>query len=320
MKEHFIKIRIAPIEKTKESLNSKESFWRFISERTNKESNVSENLEYVFKRNFSKELKNNLKQKFRNELRDFERDYRIDFKSPYFDEIFHHYFRRFEEQEKIHLDDFINSISKLQELKNDYFKDNKEYQKLLTKSLIASQIDFGVKNISYSSIGFDLSIEPFDKVLEVFDNNFELFRIFLDQYIPKSFISSISVYNDSLPLNVNIEYSNSFKDSFNKKPNESKNVETESRNNNQNPTGKWDKAKWVWSLANGSLVIPVILALLILYFAFNKIESVNNIRQDNFEKIQIENNKVIQNFHKLIEIQDKVYNSLIEIVKNDTTE
>jgi len=321
MKEHLLKIRIVPIQTDNEKLNSKFSFWKYISNRTDKESNVPENLEYTFKRNFAKKLKSDLKQKFRNELNDFEKNYNIDFKSPYFDEFFHFHFRKSEKLERGHFDDLVNGISKLQELKNDYLKDNKEYQRLLEKSLIASQIEFGVKNISYSSLGFDLSIEPFDKVVEVFDNNYELFRIFLDQYIPESFLSSISSYNNDLPIDVNINNSETLIKAFNKKTNDQdKNRIEQPVDNNRQQAGKWEKAKWFWSMANGSLVVPVILALLILYFAFNKIESINNIRQDNFEKIQIENNKVIENYNKLIEIQDKTYNDLFEKVKNDTIE
>ena len=319
MKEHLLKIRIVPIQTDNEKLNSKYSFWKYISNRTDKENNVPENLEYIFKKNFAKELKNDLKQKFRNELNEFERNYNIDFNSPYLDELLYFYFRKLEKYERIHFDDFINSISKLQELKNDYLKNNKEYQKLLEKYLIASQIDFGIKNISYSSLGFDLSIEPFDKVVRVFDNNYELFRIFLDQYIPESFFSSISLYNSNVPIDVIINNSETLIDAFNKKPDNKENMEAENvSKNNRQQSEKWEKAKWFWSMANGSLVVPVILALLILYFAFNKIESVNSIRQDNFEKIQIENNKVIENYHKLIEIQDKTYNELINKVKKDT--
>lgn len=319
MKEHLLKIRIVPTQTDNEKLNSKYSFWKYIINRTDKENTNPENLEYTFKKNFTKELKNDLKQKFRNELDEFEKNYNIDFKSPYFDKFFHFYFQRFDKQEKVHFDDFINGISKLQELKNDYLKNNKEYQRLLKKSLIASQIDFGIKNISYSSLGFDLSIEPFDKVVEVFDNNYELFRIFLDQYIPESFLSSISVYNANLPIDVNINNSETLIGAFNKKCDNKEKMKAENiaENNNQQ-SGKWDKAKWFWSMANGSLVVPVILALLVLYFAFNKIETVNSIRQDNFKKIQIENNKVIENYHKLIEIQNKTYNGLIEQVKKDT--
>ena len=310
MKEHLLKIRIVPIQSDKEKLDSKYSFWRYVSNRTDKESNIPENLEFTFKRNFGKELKNSLKQKIRKELNEFERNYNIDFKSPYFEEFLHFNFRRLEKEERVHFDDFINGISKLQELKNDYLKDNKEYQNLLSKYLIASQIDIGVRNISYSSLGFDLSIEPIEKVIEIFDNNYELLRIFLDQYIPESFLSSISVNNDSIPIEVSIDYPESYKDIFNKKTGNQKNKTAESiENNNQQTSGKWEKAKWFWSMANGSLVVPVILSLIVLYFAFNKTEEVNKIRQENFKKIQLENNKVIENYHKLI-----------ENLKNDTIE
>ena len=284
MKEHKIKIRIIPTDYSDKPLNSKKSFWSYVSHKTEKESNFPEKLEYTFKKKFARELKQKLKNKFQKELRDFENNYNINIHSPYLEEYFHYLFRKGDIEEKYHFDDFVNGIAKLQELKNNYFKDNTEYQKLLNKNILATQIDFGVNNISYSSLGFDLNIEPFEKAIELFDNNFELFRIFLDQYIPETFLSSLSINNDNLPITTSIDFPQTFKDEF-ERPLSNEKTPDFNQKDKQKITNKWDKAKWIWSLTNGSLVVPVILALLILYITFNKIESVFKIRQENYKEI-----------------------------------
>jgi len=317
MKEHKLKIRIYPSEYLDRPLDSRASFWSYISKRTKNEDNNGERLEYVFRNKFARELKQDLKNKFQTELRDFERNYDIDVRSSYLDEFYHRIFRSKERDEKFYFDDFINGIAKLQELKNNYFKNNKEYQRLLNKNILATQIDFGIENISYSSLGFDLSIEPFEKAIQVFDNNFELFRVFLDQYIPDSFLSSLSIDNDNLPISVRIDYPNSFVNEF-EKPLRKKRFFHSNENNDPETTSKWDKAKWIWSLANGSLVVPVILALVILFVTFNKMESIFKIRQENYQEIRIENDKVLKNYQELIDLQKKTYLDIIRETKNDT--
>lgn len=312
MENNKLRIRIS-INNSDESSISRESFWKLINSRAEKNENIPTNLEYVFRNNFPKQLKEDLQEKFRDELREFEKNYEIDLKRPYLDEIFHFAFR--EKYERLYFNDFINGIAKLQELKNEYFKENKEYQELLNKNLLASQIDFGVSNISYSSLGFDLSVEPIEKVIKLFDNNFEYFCLFLSAYIPESFLSSLSIYNgNDLTVSASIDSPNRLKSKFEKS--EKISHHPQHIQVNGNPTSKWDKAKWIWSLANGTLLIPVILALIILYIAFNKFEDYNDIHRKNYEMIQVENDKLMQNYHRLIEMQKSVYDDVIE--KNKT--
>lgn len=319
MKECKIKIRIVPTEFSEKELNTRNSFWRFISERIEKESNNPERLEYNFKKKFVKELKRNLKNKFQQDLRDFERNYNIDFRSPFFDEYFYRFTKRIEQNERFYFDDFVNGVVKLQELKNNYFQENKEYQDLLTKNILANQIEFGIKNLRYASIGFDLTVEPIDKAAQLFDNNYELFRIFLDQYIPESFLSSLnsSIYDDSLPISVSFDYPSEFIENFEKRTDNNKPMPTQNRNQNQSKS-KWDKAKWAWTLTNTSLVVPVILALIILYLTFNKFETIEKNRQDTYKEINEERKKLLKNYKELITVQKESYQDLIKEIKSDT--
>lgn len=307
----MVKIRIIPVGLEKD-LNSKSLFWSYLSKVAEK-SNDPEKLEYFFRKQFAKELKENLRKKFQNELSRFEREYGI-YPDRFLDEFF---FRGSEKDKRYQFDDFVNGITKLQELKNEFFKNNKEYQNLFAKSIIASLIDFQIDNISYSSLGFDLSTEPLEKAVELFDNNFEYFRIFLDQYISESFLSSFSIYYDRLPIDVSINYSDDFKKEFEKTA-KSKMQQVDNVNSvNEQNTGKLEKAKWIWSLANGSLIVPVILALIILFVTFDKMDSIFKIRQDNYKEMQLENEKILENYKELMKFQKETYNSLVDKIKNE---
>jgi|WetSurMetagenome_2_1015567.scaffolds.fasta_scaffold02226_7 hypothetical protein len=315
MKDTRIRVRIIPtLGDLPTSPNPKEDFWFHISKSIHTETNNPEYLESKFRKDFPTQLKIDLKKKYINELREIESSYRVDFEPRYFDKMFFHYF---EKEGKFRIDDYMMGISRLQEIKNEYFKENKEYQDLLMKYLLSTQIEFGVQNIHYSSLGFDFQIEPIEKVIRLFDNNFELFSIFLNSYIPQSFQSSITDDTDSLPISISIDYPETLKTVFNEKP---KTIISSKRSENAElvKPDKWDKAKWIWSLANGSLLVPVLLSLLVLYIAFNKIEKVNEIREQNFKTIQAENNMIILNYMDLIKIQNVTFKDIIAINKTDT--
>lgn len=317
MKEYKVKIRIVPTDVSDRDLNTRNSFWRFISERIEKESNYPERLEYNFKKNFARELKQKLKNKFQNELREFERNYAVDFLSPFLEDYLYRFRKGSEKNERVYFDDFVNGLAKLQELKNNYFKDNKEYQELLTKNILATQIEFGIGNIQYASLGFDLIVEPFEKAAQIFDNNYELFRIFLDQYIPESFLSSLSIYNDNLPISVSIDYPAEFRNEFERRNIDNEQMATSNGNRNK-MNSKLDKAKWAWTLTNTSLVVPVILALVVLYLTFNKFEIIEKNRQDTYKEINAERDKLLKNYQELINLQKESYQDLIKEIKSDT--
>lgn len=317
MKEHKVKIRIVPANSSSNDLSTRSAFWEYISSQTKRESDSPERLEHTFKKGFTRDLKEALSKKFQDKLRDFKRYNDVDFRSLFWDEYFHRFSKRIESDEKVYFDDFVNNIVKIQELQNNYFKDNSEYQDLLTKNILAAKVDFGIENIAYSSLGFDLNVEPFDKVAQLFDNNYELFRIFLDQYIPESFLSSLSIYDDSIPISVSIEYPQNFRSEFENRANINETTTLNNPNKNQ-PQSKWDKAKWTWILTNTSLVVPVILALVVFYVAFNKFESMEKLRQDNQKEINLERDNLIKNYQEIISFQKSSYQDLIKVIEKDT--
>jgi hypothetical protein len=91
------------------------------------------------------------------------------------------------------------------------YRDQPPYIDAVNKTIQASQIIFKVKNFNYSSLGIDVIVEPFDKLFDLFDDNFDLMRLFFESYIPSAFSQTIAdnpyadKYND-IPLSFRYEF------------------------------------------------------------------------------------------------------------------
>ncbi len=317
-----IRIKIALENEVNQPLKTKELFWKQVFSDVELSKGAPLNLENKLKAKFGKTLTDKLSQKFSQSIREIEGLYYSHLKNVYFDEPFHFLFHR-KNSEDLDITEYFNSITKLQELKNEYFKNNVEYQKLLYKSIIASQIEFKIENIYYSSLSFNLITEQVDKVSEVFDNNFEYFKTFLDIYLPETFRQCISVYDDDkLPLSISCEFTDAYKKQFEQKPNnqiiEQRKMNS-TKESNKPENDKSDKARWLWIISNLSLVLPVTLSLIVMYVAFNRVERLNEETRTNFEKIQVANDSLINRYKGLIDYQEKTYKNLIEENKPQKT-
>lgn len=324
MNNHKIRVRLIPTNAklttqadSANTLNTKKSFWEFISREIDEEKDNPEKLEYKFQQRFPGLLKDRFRDKIRQEIREFERNYHS--APPFFIDDWIHlekYFSRNAERDQS--EGIVSGMAKIQEAKNNYFQNNPKYQEALNKSLLATQIEFAIDNIQYSSLGFDLIFEPFEKAADLFDNNYELFRIFLDQYIPTCFVSSIALSAVRIPIETSISVSSEFIDEFQNRQMEP-NQNPEIIENPPKSPSKLDKAKWAWVLTNTSLVVPVILALLVLYFSFGRLESIEESRKDAYDEINVERNKLLKNYQELINLQKDSYKTLINEIKQDTT-
>lgn len=320
MKDNIIKIRISPADYSEKPLDSKIAFWRYINDQTGKKSNYPEKLEFTFKQNFTRELKRTLIGKFQSGLDDFEKNYYDNnslFKDKY---LYHRFFERSEIKDGVHFGEFISGIAKLQELKNNYFKDNIEYQRLLNKILLANQIEFKIDNITYASLGFNLLSEPFETTKSLFDNNFELFETFLSQYIPTAFLASLTLPVDVIEefaLDVTYNFPASFKKEFEYTGNK-QDKDSVPPSNDKKPRSDWYKARWLWMISNFSLLPAVILAIFVFYYSFEKIETVFKIRQSNYQELRKDNELVIKSYQELIKLQQETYLKIIHESKKDS--
>lgn len=260
-----IDIRAVPINFRNEK-SDKYSFWASVrdgSRNSNIDFNIDE-IENRFRDNFGRVLKRNLEKFF------FSEDLRYMLGGKHFEKV---------------------SYPSL-----DYVENN---IKLL------SQIFFQVRIQGYSSLNFSLEMTSLSKIAELFDNNFDLFKMFLDAYIPRSFEQAVENFDtegkfDFEIKNIPTEIITAFNQSS------SKNIvptiapisptSTIQQKNSNN-----DKSQWIWAIVNGSLLVPLILALAIFYFAFVNLANERKEFQELQKETVIQNNERLKSYQKLEE-------------------
>ncbi len=285
-------------------------FWRGLSNYLKREYS-DQQYEQVFRREFPRNLKQRLIRKYDEELRSFEREFfglqALD--GPYFDKLF------FRNKESERIEYVLQEWNNLINTKVGLARENEAYNKLLQKRLLASQIEFGVQNISYSSLQFDLPIEPFNQLTELFDNNFDLLRIFLDQFMPAAFFETFGTYSyDEIPLSTDVHYPQGFREAF-AASSVPVPVTPEAPKEKPKLTDRLLKAKWTWYLANGSLLIPFGISIWILLAALDKVEAIQDNQNKSLKPLIEYNNQLHQSYQELIELQQ---NTLKEQYKRDS--
>ena len=115
--------------------------------------------------------------------------------------------------------------------------------------------------IAYGSLDFSVEIAGIDHLAKLFDGNFEIFASFLSGYLPQAFASSLQPWT-LVPLEFEITPGRALRRSFKIHSESSTKDETSAE------SASFDaKARWLWLITNGSLVVPVLLSLGVLYVA-----------------------------------------------------
>jgi hypothetical protein len=128
---------------------------------------------------------------------------------------------------------------------------------------LLSAVFFRGKIAGYGSLDFSVEIAGIDRLIKLFDNNFDLFRMFLDAYIPIAFQDTIDDWNPKLSFEITAL--EQIREMFTLiAPQQQNAIITE----NKREQNRDDRVKWFWTVANTSLILPVILALGVLYVQF----------------------------------------------------
>lgn len=125
--------------------------------------------------------------------------------------------------------------------------DEREYARLLPKVL------FKVRIRRYSSLVFGVDISGIEALAKLFDGCYDSFELFLNQYIPEAFQATYSAWEGSAEYN--IQPDSKVRDAFSL-------VYQESKPRKATTSMAMQRANWMWIIANTSLVLPAIFALL----------------------------------------------------------
>jgi len=130
---------------------------------------------------------------------------------------------------------------------------------------LVKRVSFSCRVTGYSSLNLEVAISGFQSLAEIFERDFESFRVFFEPF----FLQSLeTAYTDRLAssLSADPDFSEAFRADFERSL-------PSSPTPSKRPTKQrqWSdpqvRAEWLLRLVNGSLVVPVVLALLVLIFA-----------------------------------------------------
>ncbi len=152
---------------------------------------------------------------------------------------------------------------------------------------------FQVTGLKYGSLALGIDVIGVKGLVEFFDNNFDLFKTVLNQYAPLAFAVSATAYSSAYidGLTSTVEASKQLSDAFNKDQTPTKPVDKATEGL---LAGKAQAVNWAWVVSNTSLILPVVLALAIIYIAFQSLSSERDELRKAVLQLQDRQNEVIR--------------------------
>jgi hypothetical protein len=282
MPSDAIRIRITPRESVSADLDPREAFW--TAARRESESNQTiASSEAKLCREFGIELRRSLLRElaeplhildselFPGSLRDFE-----------------HWMFRFmdgpsSERERYRYQ-FVDAFSRLLEQRQQVLRESPSLRSVQERLAAAAGVTFSTRIAGYSSLNLDLSAGSFTQLAKAFENDFDSFRVFLEAFVPVAFAGVFASDNaDRLDFAVTIPAS--AEQAFRASAIDTQNLQaiTPPPPVVGSPVAARERAEWLWRLANGSLLVPVILALFVLY---QGMKMLSDIRASQYESLK----------------------------------
>jgi hypothetical protein len=263
MPSDAIRIRITPREREPTSDDPREAFWsaaRSQSDQTiaSSEAKLCREFGIELRRALLRELAEPLRtldsELFPGSLRDFEHWMFRFMNGPSSDREGYRY-------------QFAEVFSRLLEQRQQVLRESPSLRSVQERLAAAAGVTFSTRIVGYSSAILDLSAGSFSQLAKAFDNDFDSFRVFLEAFVPVAFAGVFSEDNaDRLDFAVTIPTSaeQAFRAAAigGSPPQAAPSV---SQAVPGSPSGARERAEWIWRLANGSLLIPVLLALFVMY-------------------------------------------------------
>ena len=151
----------------------------------------------------------------------------------------------------------------------------------------AAGVMFSVRIAGYSSLDLILEPSPLALLLKAFDHNCEDIRFFLEAFVSPSLRDSVSP-SINHPVNVTVTIPLSIQEDClaqaNVAPVPRAGVPAAQPDTASQSVTR-QRAELVWGLANGSLLLPVLLALLVLYFGIGILKDIGMAQQTAMQPI-----------------------------------
>lgn len=157
-------------------------------------------------------------------------------------------------------------------------------------------IVISVTDIKYGSLDIGLIFEPFEKLKNLFENNFDYFEVFLKSYSLLAFRDTLAnsyglnpLLDDAINnLDVDITYNRNLIANF-------QNISAQYSNQSSTSNRLQFRANWLWIVSNTSLLVPILIASAVLYFSYVRLQANEKNLTDNTQKLYQIQNQIIEN-------------------------
>jgi hypothetical protein len=285
-----IRIRHTDVKSEKfENSSPRENFWAPVRKNNNYAERSISSLETGLIREFGDHLRAALVQRISQGIRDAE-DTLYGPELRMMLEHYRHFFHEFPFPKEKYWPSFYPNepLTKLIEFRQQVFREIPAARTVFERLALTSDVTFSVRIDGYSSLDLSLLVGQIEKLAAVFDSDFESFRVFLDVFVPKAF-GDVFVDDIANEMSFEINIPQSIKDVFVQpnvtnppivEPTKPPVLGTEAAKSNAE-----QRAQWLWKLANGSLLIPVLIALAVMYFGLKEIASIRILQYEALKPI-----------------------------------
>lgn len=294
MPSDAIRIRITPRESSPDQGDPRAAFWTAARRETEFNQTIASS-EAKLCRRFGIELRRNLLRELAEPLRNFDAEL---FRGPFGD--VEHWMFRFMDRPSSERDkdtyQVVEAFSRLLEQRQEALRESPSLRSVQERLAAAAGITFSTRIAGYSSLNLDLSAGSFTQLAKAFENDFDSFRVFLEAFVPVAFADVFAQDNaDRLDFSVTVPASAEHAFRAAAIPTPSPQVEALAPSTAAgSPSTARERAEWLWRLANGSLLIPVVLALLVLY---QGMKMLSDIRASQYEALK----PILEHHLKLLE-------------------
>lgn len=258
-----IRLRITPREpRPVQDREPREAFWATARDESDSSESVA-SLEAKLCREFGGELRSALLRELAEPLRTMDSEL---FPGSFRD--FEHWMFRFMDgprpEREWYRYQFAEVFSRLMEQRQQVLRESPSLRRVQERLAAAAGITFSTRLAGYASLNLDLVPSSLREVAAAFENDFDSFRVFLEAFVPAAFAGVFSESSaDRLSFTVTVPAST--ERAFREAGTQQQAPAPVTGAAAASPTSARERAEWLWRLANGSLLVPLLLALVVMY-------------------------------------------------------
>jgi len=170
------------------------------------------------------------------------------------------------------------------------------------------QIFFETHIDGYQSLEISVGIAGLQQLANVFDGNFELFLMFLNAYVPDAFNDTLYRWDIRDKFRYEVVPDKETNLAFDRIGRDSSTIVGEAGDS----SAVGARARLAWIVANTSFVVPVILALVVLFVVYRSLDEERDLLSERMDAILARQDAIIELQNKRVASLQKLEDFLIE--------